>query len=173
MKQKITLLTIGLISLLLFVLYGGVGFDREWNDSTIFMKHKPKLKLFFESSVGESDRDGGEAEKIYVEYFEKNRLPGLYLNIVMLFLQTGIIFMVMFSYMSIFKIKDHFINKKNLSLFILSGIFIKLIIYVFAWNLGGLESKFSYFILFIVFIISDVGFFSKQTDKLICANNEN
>ena len=167
MKQKIILLTIGLFSLFLFVLYGGIGFDREWNDSTIFMKHKPTLKLFFESKVGESDKTGGDDEKIYVEYFEKNRMPGLYLNIVLLFLQTGIVFLVLFSYLSIFKIKDPFIFKKELSLLILYCIFINFFVYLFAWNFRGLESKFSYIILFMVFVLVDVGLFSMQLNNLI------
>ncbi len=172
MQKKIILVLTGLLFLFLFFLYGGIGFDREWDDSSLFMKHKPKLQLFFKSTTGESDKSWGEEEIIYNEYFEKNRKSGFFTNIVMFFLQTSIICFIILAYLLIFKVKNFKLDKKNFSLIIIYGILIKFSLYVFAWNIWGLASIISYLYLFLVCFLFDLLLFSNMKDGIVEIENE-
>ncbi|MCP3926665.1 MAG: hypothetical protein GY714_29240 [Desulfobacterales bacterium] len=172
MQKKIILAVTGLFFLFLFFLYGGIGFDREWNDSSLFMKHKPNLQLFFKSTTGESDKSWGEEEVIYHEYFEKNRKTGFFTSIVMFFLQTSIICFLILAYLLIYKVKIFKLDKKNIALIIFYGILIKFSLYVFAWNIWGLENIISYIYLFLVCIIFDLLLFSNMKNGIVEIENE-
>jgi len=63
-------------------LFVGVYEEREWREVYIFLKHRPSVKLFFYSPLGEADRssvpgregyltpDQEREEDLYVEYVE-------------------------------------------------------------------------------------------------------
>jgi hypothetical protein len=73
---------LGAVLLLGTWLFVGVYEGREWRDGYIFLKHRPSLKLFFYSPLGEADRssipgregyltpDQQQEEQLYVEFVE-------------------------------------------------------------------------------------------------------
>jgi hypothetical protein len=75
-------LSLGALLLVGSWLFIGVYEDREWPDTYIFLKHRPYVKMFFYSPLGEADPssvpghegyltpDQEREEKLYVEFVE-------------------------------------------------------------------------------------------------------
>jgi hypothetical protein len=102
------LLGLGLITLLIALLFCGVSRDPEFYEPTIFVKHRPTLKVFFFTPIGESDlkledleKDSKREELLYQEFVVNhgiytdnlNRLwfvPPILIQLTLTFLSLGV-----------------------------------------------------------------------------------
>ena len=106
--SRVLFLLIGLITLVITILFCGISRDDEFYEHTIFVKHRPTIKLYFYTPIGQSDlnltdltEDKKREELMYQEFIDGQKiysdnldrlwfLPPVLIQLTLTFLSLGI-----------------------------------------------------------------------------------